>query len=89
MHVATLNEQGQIAIPTEIRARYKLTAGSQVELIDEGDSIRLRVRPRVAPSDPTAGYGMVKIKPRRAGSSPRRLSDFDAAAIVAKTRGVK
>jgi antitoxin PrlF len=89
MPAATLTEKGQIVIPAEIRARYELTPGTQVEFVDEGGSIRLLIKRRVAPSDPKAGYGMVKIKPRPAGSPARRLSEFDAAAIVAKTRGSK
>ena len=89
MPAATLTEKGQIVIPAEIRARYELTPGTQVEFVDEGGSIRLLVRRRVVPSDPKAGYGLVKVKPRRAGSPPRRLSEFDVAAIVAKSRGVK
>lgn len=55
MPVATLTEKGQIVISAEIRARYELTPGTQVELIDEGGTIRLLVRRRVAPSDPAAG----------------------------------
>jgi AbrB family looped-hinge helix DNA binding protein len=84
MPVATLTENGQIAIPTEIRARYELTPGTQLELIDEGGSIRLVVRRRVAPSDAAAGYGLVKVKPSR--SRPRRLSRYDSAATLKRPR---
>ena len=52
MAAATLTEKGQIVIPAEIRARYQLTAGTQVEFVDEGGTIRLVVRRRVARSDP-------------------------------------
>jgi AbrB family looped-hinge helix DNA binding protein len=86
MPTATLTENGQIAIPAEIRARYRLTPGTQVEFVDEGGAIRLVVRRRVAPSDPASGYGIIKVKPRAPGSSPRRLSDFDAAEVAAKGR---
>ena len=60
-----LSSKGQIVIPAEIRARYQLTPGTQVEFADEGGSIRLVVRRRVARSNPAAGYGMIKVKPRR------------------------
>ena len=89
MPAATLTEKGQIVIPAEIRARYELTPGTQVEFVDEGGSIRLLVRRRVTVSDPEAGYGMVKIKPGRAGSRPRRLSEFDPAATLTKSKRAK
>lgn len=87
MPAATLTEKGQIVIPAEIRARYELTPGTQVEFVDEGGTIRLHVRRRVKPSDPAAGYGMVKVKPRPAGTKPRRLSEFDPADLLKRRRG--
>ena len=84
MPAATLTEKGQVVIPAEIRARYELTPGTQVEFVDEGGTIRLHVRRRVKPSDPAAGYGMIKVKPRPRGTEPRRLSDFDAAAMLGR-----
>jgi antitoxin PrlF len=83
MPAATLTEKGQIVIPAEIRARYGLTPGTQVEFVDEGGSIRLVVRRRVAPSDPARGYGMVKVPSR---GRPRRLSAFDAATLARRRR---
>jgi AbrB family looped-hinge helix DNA binding protein len=82
MPAATLTEKGQIVIPAEIRARYQLTPGTQVEFVDEGGSIRVVIRRRVARSDPAAGYGMIKVKPRRGRKSARRLSDFDPATLL-------
>ncbi len=84
MTVATVSENGQIVIPAEIRARYELTPGTQLEFIDEGGTIRLLVRRRVALPDPEAGYGLVKIKPSR--SRPRRLSEFDLSATLKRSR---
>ena len=46
MAAATLTEKGQIVIPAEIRARYELTPGTQVEFVDEGGVIRLRSEER-------------------------------------------
>lgn len=86
MPAARLTEKGQIVIPAEIRARYELTPGTQVEFVDEGGAIRLLVRRRVARSDPAAGYGLVKVKPSRRGSGPRRLSEFDPAAMLKRRR---
>lgn len=86
MPAATLTEKGQIVIPAEIRARYELTPGTQVEFVDEGGTIRLHVRRRVKPSEPAAGYGLIRIKRRPAGRAPRKLSDFDAATLLKRPR---
>ena len=81
MPAVTLTEKGQVVIPAEIRARFGLTPGTQVEVVDEGGAIRLLIRRRVARSDPAAGYGLIKVAPAR-GSAPRKLSDFDAASLL-------
>jgi antitoxin PrlF len=81
MPAATLSEKGQIVIPLEIRERYELTAGTQVEFVDEGGAIRLVVRRRVTPSVPEAGFGLVRANPARKGAG-RKLSDFDAATLL-------
>ena len=86
MPAATLTEKGQIVIPAEIRARYQLTAGTQVEFVNEDGSLRLVVRRRIAPSDPAAGYGMIKVKGRRTGKGGRRLSEFDPATVLGRRR---
>lgn len=87
MPAATLTEKGQIVIPAEIRARYELTPGTQLEFVDENGSIRLLVRRKVGRSDPAAGYGMIKVKRGQSGSRPRRLSDFDPAATLIRRSG--
>ena len=87
MAVATLTEKGQIVIPAEIRARYELTPGTRVEFVDEGGTIRLMIRRRVTPSDPQAGYGLIKIEPTPAGRPKRQLSEFDPAALLKRQRG--
>ena len=86
MAAATLTQKGQIVIPAEIRARYGLTPGTQVEFADEGGTIRLVIRRRITPSDPQAGYGLIKVEPSAAGSPKRRLSEFDAAALLKAKR---
>lgn len=79
MAAATLTKKGQIVIPSEIRSKYGLTTGTQVEFVDDPGGIRLVVRRQVAPSDPAAGFGMVKVT--STGRS-RRLSDFDPASVA-------
>jgi len=86
MPAATLTEKGQIVIPAEIRERFQLTPGTQVEFVHEDGTIRLVVRRRVAPSDPAAGYGLIKVKPSRRRKGERRLSDFDPAALLGARR---
>ncbi len=81
---ATLTEKGQVVIPAEIRTRYGLTPGTQIEFVDDGGALRLVVRRRVVPSEPARGYGMVKLKSR---GKPRRLAEFDAASLVKRRRG--
>ena len=85
MSAATLTAKGQIVIPADIRARYELTPGTQVEFVDEGGVIRLVVRRRIAVSAPIAGFGLVKVK-RTKGGSQRRLSEFDAADLTGGPR---
>jgi AbrB family looped-hinge helix DNA binding protein len=84
MPAATVTEKGQIVIPAEIRARYELTPGTQVEFVDDGGTIRLLVRRRVAPSDPEKGYGLIKVRSGR--GRPRRLSEFDPASTLKRPR---
>ena len=79
MTAATLTAKGQIVIPAEIRARYGLTPGTQVEFVDDHGELRLVIRRRVAASDPAEGYGMIKLQP--SGHS-RRLADFDPASLM-------
>ena len=85
MSAATLTEKGQIVIPADIRARYELTPGTQLEFVDEGGVIRLLVRRRVPVSDPVAGFGLVKVK-RTNGRYQRRLSEFDSAGMLRRPR---
>jgi len=86
MAAATLTEKGQVIIPADIRARYELTPGTQVEFVDDGGSIRLIVRRRVAPSDAAAGYGLIRVAPSKRGAWPRRLAEFDPAATLKQAR---
>lgn len=81
MPAVTLTEKGQIVIPAEIRARYDLKPGTQVEFVDDGGAIRLLVRRRLPPSDPGARYGLIKIE-RPEGARERKLSEFDPASLV-------
>ena len=85
MSAATLTEKGQIVIPADIRARYGLTPGTQVEFVDDGGVIRLLVRRRVPVTDPAAGFGLIKVK-RSGNANGRRLSDFNPADLLRRPK---
>jgi AbrB family looped-hinge helix DNA binding protein len=86
MAASTLSEKGQIVIPLDIRLRYELTPGTQVEFVDDGGAIRLVVRRRVTPSDPAAGYGLVKAKRPVGKAAARSLADFDPASLLKRSK---
>jgi len=86
MPAVTLTAKGQVVIPVEIRARYDLTPGTQVEFVDEGGAIRLVVHRRVPPSDPAGGYGLLKVKRAASAGPGRRLSEFDPASLLERGR---
>ena len=70
-------------IPARIRARYGLTPGTQLEFVDDGGALRLLIKRRVEPTDPAAGYGLIKVP---SGGRTRRLGEFDAADLSVRTR---
>lgn len=57
-----------------------------MEFVHGDGTLGLIVRRRVAPSEPAAGYGMIKVKPRRGRKGVRRLSDFDPASSLGPRR---
>lgn len=42
-----LNSKGQVTIPAELRHKYNLHEGDEVEVVEDGDALRI-VRPREA-----------------------------------------
>ena len=84
MSAATLTEKGQIVIPADIRSRYELTPGTQVEFVDEGGVIRLLVRRRVPISDPIAGFGLVKKS--RLSVVPATPEEFELILALSGTK---
>ena len=86
MAAATLSEKGQIVIPLEIRQRYELTPGTQVEFVDDAGTIRLVVRRRVAVVDPATGYGLVTAKAPSGPVKLRSLAEFDPASLLRRSR---
>ena len=89
MPTATLTERGQVVIPAAIRERHGLTAGTQIEFVDDDAGIRLVVRRRVTPSDPASGYGLITVPRLAGGKRSRRLADFDPATTLAKRQSTR
>jgi AbrB family looped-hinge helix DNA binding protein len=79
MTTMTVSSKGQVVLPTSIRKRLGLVAGSQLQVFDEPDGIRLVVARPVKATSIAACAGMV-IAPQ--SRKPRRLSEFDAAATL-------
>ena len=80
MSTATVSEKGQVVIPAEIRKVLGIAPGTQLDFSVEGQSIRVEVARRAAPTRLDDGYGLlVYRKPGR-----RRLADFDVAQAMRK-----
>jgi AbrB family looped-hinge helix DNA binding protein len=83
MATLVVSSKGQIVLPAATRRRLGLGAGSTLEVLEEGDGVRLRVVRSVPETSVTELAGMVKAPSRGA---PRRLEDFDAASLAARAR---
>jgi AbrB family looped-hinge helix DNA binding protein len=81
-----VSSKGQIVLPASTRRRLGLGAGSTLEVLEEGDGVRLRVIRAVPTSGVTDLAGMVKAPSR---GVPRRLEDFDPAALTRAARSRK
>jgi len=82
MSTLVMSSKGQIVLPASTRRRLGLGAGSTLEVLEEGDGLRLRVVRAVAQTDVTDLAGLVKAPSR---GVPRRLDDFDAGSLTART----
>ena len=79
MSTLVVSSKGQIVLPASTRRRLGLGAGSTLEMSEEGDGVRLRVG-RAVPTTAVSGLaGMVRVPSR---GVPRRLEDFDPAALT-------
>jgi AbrB family looped-hinge helix DNA binding protein len=83
MATLVVSSKGQIVLPAATRRRLGLGAGSTLEVLEEGDGVRLRVVRSVPQTGVTELAGMVKAPSR---GVPRRLQDFDAASVTARVR---
>ena len=83
MATLLVSSKGQIVLPAELRRRLGMGAGARIEVLEESDGLKLRVVRSVAKVDLSGLAGMVKASAR---GVPRRLQDFDAASLLARSR---
>jgi len=78
MSTATVSEKGQVVIPAKIRKLVGIAPGTQLEFSIAGQSLRVEVARRAAPSRLEDGYGLLIC--RKPGK--RRLAGFDVAQAM-------
>ena len=83
MSTLLVSSKGQIVLPAALRRRLGMGAGARIEVLEESDGLKLRVIRVVATTELTGMAGMVKAPVR---GVPRRLKDFDAAMMLARSR---
>jgi antitoxin PrlF len=81
MATMTISSKGQIVLPADIRRRFGLMAGAQIEIIEDKNGLRLVPTHPVQSCTLAACAGMVTAPSK---GKARRLADFDAATLVAK-----
>lgn len=83
MSTLIVSSKGQVVLPAALRRRLGLGAGTRLELLEEGDGLKLRAIRAVPQVDVKSLAGMVKAP---AHGVPRRLEDFDPAALLTRAR---
>src|SRR5690606_31707025 len=78
MATATVSEKGQVVIPAEIRRTLGIAPGTQLGFTGEGQSLRVEVVRRAAPTRLEDGYGLLVC--REPGK--RDLAEFDVAKAM-------
>jgi AbrB family looped-hinge helix DNA binding protein len=83
MAILTVSSKGQIVLPADVRRRLGMGAGAKLEVLEEGDGLRLRVVNAVNSADLSSLAGMAKARTRGVA---RRLEDFDPASVLRRPR---
>lgn len=83
MSTMTVSSKGQIVLPADIRKRLGLMAGTQMEIIEEADGVRLVVARPIKTADIASCAGMVTAPQK---GKARSLSDFDPASMLRKQK---
>ncbi len=82
MATLTISSTGQIVLPADIRRRLRLMPGTQIEIIEELDGLKLVPSHPVNPTTVAACAGMITAPSK---GKARRLADFDPALLAAKS----
>ncbi len=83
MTTMTVSSKGQMVLPANIRKRLGLMAGTQMEIIEEADGVRLVVARPIKAANIAACAGMVTAPTK---GKARSLSDFDPALMLKKKK---
>ncbi|NCN89850.1 MAG: AbrB/MazE/SpoVT family DNA-binding domain-containing protein [Gallionella sp.] len=83
MATMTVSSKGQVVLPADIRRRLGLMAGTQMEIIEEQDGVRLVVARPIKASSIAACVGMVTAP---SAGKARNLADFDPASLLGKKK---
>ncbi len=83
MATVVVSSKGQVVLPAALRRRLGLGTGTQLEVLEEADGVRLRVV-RSVPSEDLSGLAGMVTAPSR--GIARRLEDFDPASLLARGR---
>lgn len=86
MSTLLVSSKGQIVLPAALRRRLGMGAGARLEILEEADGVKLRVVRAVPQVDVADLAGMLTAAAR---GIPRRLEDFDPAALAARGRPAK
>lgn len=81
MATMTVSSKGQVVLPADIRRRLGLMAGTQMEIIEEPDGVRLVVSRPIKAASIAACAGMVTAASK---GKARNLADFDPALLLNK-----
>jgi antitoxin PrlF len=80
MVTVTVSSKWRVVLPANIRRRLGLIAGTQLEIIEESQGLRLVVSRPVKTTSVPACAGMVTAPSK---GVPRSLVDFDSATTMA------
>jgi AbrB family looped-hinge helix DNA binding protein len=83
MATMTISSKGQIVLPANIRKRLGLMTGSQLEIIEDHDGLRLVPSHPIKPATVQSCAGMITA-PKT--GKPRHLAEFDVATIMARDK---
>lgn len=73
--IMKLNSKGQVTIPAELRHRFGFTAGDEVEVIEDGGTLR------IVHADPAPSRG-TRIVNRLRGRATTELSTDELMALL-------